>query len=139
MGILFFKHVERGPGSQGHKCFESAGIGGIQGMVAVRICTLAWSSVLCRPASSARLSFKTLTLLPSELCSWQGNCSGTRFSVVDQDAWCLSHPWGFHFGGSMVGQPLVSLGSKVVMGSGCWLTPCQEIVEATMGSWTFLL
>ena len=126
--FLLFKHMEHGPGSQGHKCLESAGIGGIRGVFAVWICSLAWRSGLCCPASSARLSFKTLTLSPSELRSWQGNCSGTRFSMVDQDAWCLSHPWGFHFGGSMAGQPLVSLGSKVVMASGHWLTPSWEIV-----------
>ena len=72
-------------------------------------------------------------------CSSGSLPASTEESSMDQDAWCLSHPWGFHFGGSMVGQPLIFLGSKVVMGSGRWLTPCQEIVEATMGSWMFLL
>lgn len=91
-------------------------------MVAVRICTLAWCSALCRPASSARLSFNR-----------QSCAHGRETAVAPGSVWWIRtrgvcHPWGFHFGDSMGGQPLISLGSKVVMGSGHWLTPCWEIV-----------
>lgn len=100
--FLFFKHVEHGPGSQGHKCLESAGIGRIRGVVAVWIYSLTWRSGLCRPASSARLSFKTLTLtvravLVAGKLQWHQVQHGGLGHMVSVSS------LGVHFGASMGG------------------------------------